>query len=438
MQTQFIDNNILYRQHVFEVPLNYNQPEQQTISVFAREVVTLDKQHTELPWLVYFQGGPGFEAPRTGANSGWMKRALQQYRVLLLDPRGTGHSCAQNYQSLAHLIPTQQADYLSHFRADNIVRDAEAIRIQLGIDQWATLGQSFGGFCTLTYLSLFPNSLSHCFITGGVPSIKRPADEVYKSTYQRVIDKNNDFFKQFPYAQIICNEIATVLIKDKVLLPNGQHFTVEQFQLIGINLGRGNANMGLYTLLENAFIDVNGVKRLSYSFLNQMQQEQSYLTNPIYALLHEQIYNQQQASNWSAQRIRSQFPVFNFQSGNAFLFTGEMVYPWMFEQLNTLKPLQKAAQLLAEKNDWCDLYDEQVLVTNKVPIACAVYAEDMYVEFDFSRETLASIPNSKAWITNEYEHNGLGIDGEKILGRLIDMVQEIKNVSLFQNDSSVN
>ena len=428
MQSQFIDNNIVYRQHYFKLPLNYNQPEQHCIAVFAREIVTIDKLNQDLPWLVYLQGGPGFESPRVSGNSGWLKRALKNYRVLLLDQRGTGQSSAINHQSLAHLSPSQQAHYLSHFRADNIVRDAEAIREQLDIKQWATLGQSFGGFCTLTYLSLFPDSLSHCFITGGVPSITRPADDVYRATYQRVMDKNIAFFEQFPDAQTICNEIAAALIKDQVLLPNGQRFTVEQFQLIGINLGRGNANMGLYTLLENAFIDVNGSKQLSYVFLNQIQQEQSYLTNPIYALLHEQIYNQQKASNWSAQRVREQFSEFNYTSDKPFLFTGEMVYPWMFAQLVTLKPLQEAAQLLAKKQDWCKLYDPEVLTNNQVPIACAVYAEDMYVEFDYSRETLANIPHSKAWITNEYEHNGLGVDGEKILGRLIEMVEQIKHL----------
>ncbi|GLS92074.1 alpha/beta hydrolase [Psychromonas marina] len=428
MQAQFIDNNVVYRQHNFQLPLDHQQPTLDRINVFARELVALDKQDSDLPWLVYLQGGPGFESPRASANTGWMKRALKQYRVLLLDQRGTGHSSAIDYQSIAHLSPAHQAQYLTHFRADSIVRDAEAIRSELGIEKWATLGQSFGGFCTLTYLSLFPASLSHCYITGGIPSITRPADQVYQATYQRVIDKNSAFFAQFPAAQQICKEIALFLDENNVLLPNGQHFSVEQFQLIGINLGRGNANMGLYMLLENAFMIVNGDKQLSYRFLNQMQQEQSYLTNPIYALLHEPIYNQQQASNWSAHRVRRQFDQFNYKSGDDFWFTGEMVYPWMFDQLATLKPLQEAANLLAEKQDWCDLYDPQVLANNQVPIACAVYVEDMFVEFDYSRETLANIPNSKAWFTNEYEHNGLGVDGEKILGRLIELVQDINNL----------
>ena len=211
-------------------------------------------------------------------------------------------------------------------------------------------------------------------------------------------------------------------------LPNGQVFTVEQFQLIGINLGRSEGGRALYYLIEDAFVTTNGQETLSYSFLNTMLEQQSYLTNPIYAILHESIYCQQQASDWAAHRVRSDFPQCNYKSDGDFWFTGEMVYPWMFDQLETLKPLKDAAEILAAKQDWSALYDEVTLAQNQVPVAAAVYVEDMYVEFDFSRETLSSMPNAKAWMTNEYEHNGLGADGEKILDRLITMTETIRDV----------
>ncbi|MCY9828224.1 alpha/beta fold hydrolase [Vibrio chagasii] len=428
MQAKFIDGTTLYRQHYFELPLDYQAKDGQQIQVFAREVVDLAKDSQALPWLIYFQGGPGFPSPRVSGESGWMKRALQNYRVLLLDQRGTGNSTIISHETLAHLSPEQQAEYLTHFRADNIVRDAETIREQFGVKQWSTIGQSFGGFCTLSYLSLFPKSLQRCYVTGGIPSIEREADDVYRATYKRVEDKNRAFFAQFPQAQAMCREISDYLLNNEVKLPNGQVFTVEQFQLIGINLGAGEANLPMYFTLESAFVEVNGKKQLSYSFLNQMQQEQGYLTNPIYAILHESIYCQGTASNWSAHRVREQHPHFNYQSGNEFWFTGEMVYPWMFDQLETLKPLREAANILAEKSDWGTLYNAAQLSKNTVPMACAVYADDMYVELDYSRETLANIPNSKAWITNEYEHNGLRADGERIVDKLMTMVEALENL----------
>ncbi|CAK2005732.1 alpha/beta fold hydrolase [Vibrio crassostreae] len=428
MQANFINGTTLYRQHSFELPLDYQAKDGQQIQVFARELVDLAKDSQELPWLIYFQGGPGFPSPRVSGQSGWLKRALQNYRVLLLDQRGTGNSTVISHETLAHLSPEQQAEYLSHFRADNIVRDAEAIREQFGVKQWSTIGQSFGGFCTLSYLSLFPQSLQRCYVTGGIPSIEREADDVYRATYKRVEDKNRAFFAQFPQAQAMCCEISDYLLNNDVRLPNGQVFTVEQFQLIGINLGGGEANLPMYFTLESAFVEVNGNKQLSYSFLNQMQQEQGYLTNPIYAILHESIYCQGTASNWSAHRVREQYSHFNYQSGSEFWFTGEMVYPWMFDQLETLKPLREAANMLAEKSDWGTLYNAAQLSKNTVPMACAVYADDMYVELDYSRETLANIPNSKAWITNEYEHNGLRVDGERIVDKLMTMVDSLENL----------
>ena len=47
----------------------------------------------------------------------------------------------------------------------------------------------------------------------------------------------------------------------------------------------------------------------------------------------------------------------------------------------------------------------------------------MYVERAFSEETAAQIRGLRTWITNEYEHNGLRADGERILGRLIDLAR---------------
>jgi hypothetical protein len=47
----------------------------------------------------------------------------------------------------------------------------------------------------------------------------------------------------------------------------------------------------------------------------------------------------------------------------------------------------------------------------------------MYVEFEYSMETAATIRGLKPWVTSEYEHNGIRADGERVLGRLIDMVR---------------
>ena len=58
-----------------------------------------------------------------------------------------------------------------------------------------------------------------------------------------------------------------------------------------------------------------------------------------------------------------------------------------------------------------------------MPAAAAIYAEDMYVEREFSEQTAATIRGLKPWITNEYEHNGLRVDGGRILGRLLALAR---------------
>ncbi|WP_305841926.1 alpha/beta fold hydrolase [Photobacterium leiognathi] len=424
MQDTYKIDGLVFKSHLFFIPLNYQVADGKKIKVFAREVVTQTNLNEDLPWLVYFQGGPGFPSPRPTGNAGWLKQALTKYRVLLLDQRGTGKSTPITHQTLAMKTPEQQAEYLSHFRADNIVRDAEFIREALGIKQWSILGQSFGGFCSLHYLSFYPQSLTRAYLTGGIPPITGHADEVYRATYQRVLGKNTKFFKCFPAAQQQCIKIADHLLNNDVRLPNGQRFTVEQFQLWGINLGRSGSDLAMYYVLDEAFIEVNGQPQLSYNFLQQMLSEQSYQTNPIYAILHESIYCQHQASNWSAERVRNEYPVFNYAEGQPFMFTGEMVYSWMFEQLECLKPLKAAADILAAKTDWPVLYDAEQLANNTVPVVAAVYVDDMYVEYDLSCQTLASMHSAKAWITNEYEHNGLGVAGETILSKLMTLADQ--------------
>ena len=116
----------------FEVPLDHAQPDGEKLPIFARSVIDADKPDSTSPWLVFLQGGPGFPGPRPFTRSGWVKRALQDYRVLLLDSRGNGGSAVVLPQTLARRGDARaQARYLSHFRADRIVDDCELIRRQL-------------------------------------------------------------------------------------------------------------------------------------------------------------------------------------------------------------------------------------------------------------------------------------------------------------------
>ncbi len=418
---------LICKQHYFEVPLDYERSSGKKITVFARELVApQNESNQDLPMLVFLQGGPGFESPRPESADGWMKRALPNCRILLLDQRGTGLSTAVTHETL-ELIPdaASRADYLRNFRADNIVRDCEFIRKAINDDKpWTILGQSYGGFCAVSYLSLAPEGLAGALIFGGLPPLHDQPDGVYRACYKQVIAKNKIFYERFPHDAEIVSKIVKHLSTEEVLLPTGERLTASRFLQIGLNLGfkaAGRSLTSIHYLLERAFVPSTAQPRLSYAFLRAVDNFLSFNTNPIYALLHESIYCQRQPSNWSAHRILSEFSEFNLENDPIF-FTGEMIYPWMFDEYQCLKPLKETARILAEYSDWPELYDVNVLRRNDVPCAATVYFDDMYVDRELSLETAHQISGLKLWITNEYEHDGIRLDGANLLDRMLAMM----------------
>ncbi len=415
----------------FSVPLDHAAPDGEQIEVFAREVVAPDKAAagTDLPWLLFFQGGPGFGAPRPLGPDGWLERALASYRVLLLDQRGTGRSTPATRQTLARLgTPRAQADYLAHFRADSIVRDAELIRGRLtGGGPWSVLGQSFGGFCTVSYLSLAPEGLQEVFITGGLPGLTATADDVYRLTYPQVAAKNRAHYERYPQdverARQIARHLESAAAGDGARLPGGGLLTVAAFQSLGRLLGASTGSATLHYLLEDAFT----AGELSDSFLHQAEAHLSFAPAPLYALLHEACYAQGAATGWAAQRVRAEFGEFSPAAALArdapLFFTGEMIYPWMLAADPVLAPLREAAELLAARGDWPALYDAGRLAAAGVPGAAAVYFHDMYVPTELSVATAAGIPGLRTWVTSEYEHDGLRVSNGRVLGHLLDLTQ---------------
>jgi pimeloyl-ACP methyl ester carboxylesterase len=379
---------MLFTEHVLDVPLDHADPAGETITVFAREVA--DPDGTDRPFLLYLEGGPGYEAPRPARvppSPSWLERALKEFRVLLLDQRGTGRSAP---------VGIADADRLRHFRADSIVRDAEAFRQALGVERWSVLGQSFGGFCATTYLSLAPDGLREVFITGGLPPVGRHVDEVYERTYGRVRERAVRYFERYPGDR--------VPQRDDLVLPSGDRLTARRLAQLGFTLGMTGGAERLHYLLE--------LPPDSRAFLHDVEAATPFARNPIFVALHEACYADGTSTRWSAERLRP----------DDLELTGEHIFRWMFEDYGGLAPLREAAETLAHV-EWPRLYDEDVLRANQVPVAAIVYAEDMYVERAFSEETAGLIKGVRPWVTNEYEHDGLRVDGERILGRLIDLAR---------------
>ncbi|MEU5539389.1 alpha/beta fold hydrolase [Streptomyces sp. NPDC020362] len=415
----------------FTVPLDHADPGGETIELYAREAVACDRAGQDLPWLVYLQGGPGFGANRFIGRQAWLDRALQDYRVLLLDQRGTGRSTPATRQTLPlRGTPAEQADYLTRFRADAIVRDCEAIRpVVTGGAPWTVLGQSFGGFCTVSYLSLAPEGVSTAVITGGLPSLDAHADDVYRAAYPRIERKVGAHYARYPQDVERARRIADHLLTHDVVLPNGYRLTVEAFQSLGLMLGTSDGSHRLHFLLEDAFVRTAGGLDLSDAFQEEVQALLSYAGHPLYALVHETIYGQdRRPTAWAAERVRAEFPQFDAAkalAGDApVLFTGETVHPWMFDTDPALRPLRETAELLAARTDWQPLYDPARLAANEVPVAAAVYHDDMYVDSAHSLRTARAVQGLRTWVTDEFEHDGLRTGAPRVLDRLLALAHD--------------
>ena len=234
---------LVLQAHELRVPLDHAQPRGEQITIFAREVAEPDGRTK--PFLVYLQGGPGFEAPRPTGNPrapGWLDRALKDFRVLLLDQRGTGRSTPVSGR--------EPAEYLRHFRADSIVRDAECLREALGSEPWSVLGQSFGGLCVFSYLSFAPEGLREAFVTGGVPGIGVPVDDVYRATYTRMIERNRRYYERFPADRERVRTLVNRLELEDLRLPTGDRLTGRRLRTHGNKLGMSDGAETLHHLLE--------------------------------------------------------------------------------------------------------------------------------------------------------------------------------------------
>jgi pimeloyl-ACP methyl ester carboxylesterase len=392
------------REH--QVPLDHARPDGPTITVFTRELA--DPEGRDKPYLVFLQGGPGGEATRpTAPPSGWQKRAVRDFRVLLLDQRGTGRSTPVG--DIPGDTPEAQAEYLTHFRADSIVRDAEQIRRELDVDRWSILGQSFGGFCSMVYLSIAPEGLREAFLTGGLSPIGRSPDEIYGATWKRVIQLNEFHFARYPEDRARIGEIVRRLDDEDVRLPTGDRLTSRRFRQIGLKLGDSGGRELIHHIVELPF----GSRGFVHDLIDGGGR---FERNPLYATLHESSYADGFATRWAAHRLT---PPEVQERG---YLTAEQVFPWMWDDYSGLRSHKAAANILAE-HPWPKMYDADRLAHNDVPVAATIYSNDLYVERDFAVETARQIRGLRTWETDEFEHSGLRADGEKVLGRLIDLAR---------------
>lgn len=321
----YVVPGLVLTDHELSVPLDHTRPDGERITVFAREVA--DPDGRDRPFLVFLQGGPGNEAPRPTrlpTNPPWLDRALADYRVLMVDQRGTGRSTPIG--ALPEMTPQQQADHLTHFRADSIVADCELLREALGVGRWSVLGQSFGGFCALSYLSTAADGLAEVFFTGGVPPVGRHVDEVYAATYATMRERNRRFHATYPRDADRLRDVLARCDAGEVRLPNGDVMTARWFRQVGSELGMSDGAAKLHYLLE---LDP-GSPAFTHDLAVMLPFQER---NPLYAVIHEACYADGHATRWSAERVMPD----DFREDRT-LLTGEHVLPATFEDDSRLAP----------------------------------------------------------------------------------------------------
>lgn len=409
----------LVHDHRLQVPVDWADPQRfGTLDLFAREIVDPARASEDLPLLLFLQGGPGGAGPRPMPGGGWWSTALRTHRVVLLDQRGTGRSSRVDRRALAAFgdAPTA-ADRLACYRADAIVQDAEHLRRTVyGGRRWTTLGQSYGGFLTMAYLSRHPEALTACLVTGGLPGLTATAEDVYARTFERQAARNRELARRFPQDVDTLGVLADQV--DRVTLPDGTGLSVERLQLLGMPLGMGDGLDRLHWLLDTA-LDEDGTP--SAAFAAHLAHETGFDANPLYAVLQEVIYHQgARTGGWAAQAERDRHPELDV-AARPLQLTGEAFFPWAYEQIPALRPFRDVAHELAARTWWPDLYDLDRLAANEVPVAAIQYYDDPYVDLDLALGTAAAVGNTQVWVTNEYLHDGLRAHGDVILPRLMDL-----------------
>lgn len=448
-EPHLVPGSLLVTELWFEVPLDYTKPSGKQIKLFARTAVKYEKpivkdtKPAQKPYLLYLQGGPGFGNP-TPQDSPLSHYMLDRgYELILLDYRGMGFSCPVSASTLAQVGgPEEQAEYLKHFRADNIVRDSEAVRKVLTKDyppekkKWSIFGQSYGGMTSLTYLSFAPEGLRESFITGGLVALDQDGDQIYKRTYQRCVERNRAYYKKFPRDVGVVKEIASKIRemggKEGVALPAGGRLTVPALLTLGISFGAHGGIDHVHNMMLKMKGDLDQFGVFTRYTLNAIEQDFAWDVAPIYAVLHEPIwcYRPGIASNWAAERVGKSLDAYKWlhadwagpesmSEDEPLFFSGEMVYPFFFDTCDGLRNMKETANILAKFDQWPTLYDEEQLKWNEVPVYAAVYYDDMYVDREAARVTAGKIRGCKVWQTNVHYHSALRNKSEDVFRELL-------------------
>lgn len=219
-------------------------------------------------------------------------------------------------------------------------------------------------------------------------------------------------------------DVVEYLQRRPVRLPDGGTLSPKRFLAMGLAFGAHGGLDSVHELVLRAWNELRIIGHMTRQTLDTLGRALPFENNVLYAILHEPIYCQGKASNWSAERVmRAQYKGFDPETtlempGQPTYFTGEMIFPFMFDDFEELRQARNVANILAADSAWPSLYDKAQLSRNTVPVYAAVYIEDMYVDYHFAMYTAAAIKNCRTFTTNVLYHNALGAKMEEVIEAL--------------------
>ena len=272
-----------------------------------------------------------------------------------------------------------------------------------------------------------PDSLKEVFTTGGLPPLVRDQEMVYNNLFRKIRQRNKAYYQKYSEDIHRVKDIVRYIQKENVKLPSGGTLSVLRLRQLGMHFGYHGYMDNVHEMITRFTSDLNQFGFFTRPTLTAFDAMIAFDTMPLYALLHEPIYAQGKAPRWAADRSMLHFPEFtkvSVDGPEAILFTGEMVFRDMFKDFDELRGLLPTADALAEFGGWPELYDEAQLARNEVPVYAATYVDDMYVDFDFARDTASKIKGCKNFITNILYHDALVHKTDQLMTQLFALRED--------------
>ncbi|EPE02361.1 proline iminopeptidase [Ophiostoma piceae UAMH 11346] len=460
----------------FRTPLmHHGSQDTETITVTVRAVLSEAKgadctdtvrRNSEIkldfskPIAAYLVGGPGSDNPPTAnpaLNDFYLEKGFQ---ILYMDYRGTGSSHELRADQLDKVFTKgveiqkecllanfeggdeKLAEYLTHFRQDNIVRDLEAVRLFLSGEKskgtkknaeqvkLTLIGQSYGGWVAFSYLSFYPNALDMVLVTGGVPPIGKTAETVYRQTFTATINANYTFYEKNPGHGEIARKVVEWVETNTtggnhIQMPGGGHLTTGRFLCLGRTLGTTGGYKKVAKALNECLADITSLGKLSDETLKNIEGWIRFEERVLYCVLQEAIYTDIGCgpSGWAAEKVARELPEFSWlndgklPAGNI-TFYAEHVFNFHYDQFKSLKHLRGAANILAKKDDWAPLFDLVRLRKNKVPIASLCYKNDIFIDAELSEKTKKATTSICQEVDETLMHTAVKDMSGKVLPRL--------------------